>query len=467
MRLLAALASAAALLAGPTSAGSLGYDYVIATAPAWSPDRTEMAYAQQVPGSRPRSQLVVASATGRGRKVISTDGYAPKWSPDGSLIAFLASDPSSGNVTELWIADVQTLLGGGPFHVASGVTNFAWSADGQELFYDQGWNTCSTIQAVSTYDFARRRTVVTGASPLPSPDGRLLAYFTSAADRCTGGFGDVTVANADGTNARVVLAAPAVRAAWSPDSAQLAIELQGNDGPSIELVRADGSDAMLAALGSHPSWSPDGRRLAFLSRALVNAPFPRDEPSLQILDVTTGVTGSRLLSASAELKGGPVWSPGGDQIALSRALERGGVAEGISAGLNRYVSVFAVPVSAPARARRVSLAPCELLLPRCTQAGGPGGNVLEGTRGRDLIWGYGGDDRIAGDAGDDRLHGGSGNDVIVGGAGRDVLASGSGGDLIFTRDGAPDAVYCGSGYDTVIADPLDSVARDCERVVRN
>jgi Ca2+-binding RTX toxin-like protein len=91
---------------------------------------------------------------------------------------------------------------------------------------------------------------------------------------------------------------------------------------------------------------------------------------------------------------------------------------------------------------------------------------LVGTARRDTLRGLGGPDTILGLAGDDLLDGGSGNDTLVGGSGRDVLLGRSGNDVLSVRDGRRDRVACGAGRDRVIADRLDVVARDCERVAR-
>jgi hypothetical protein len=70
--------------------------------------------------------------------------------------------------------------------------------------------------------------------------------------------------------------------------------------------------------------------------------------------------------------------------------------------------------------------------------------------------------------------------VLIGGPGRDTisgdLAGGDcgplwckypyGNDTIEARDGEVDSITCGAGTDTVIADPQDVVARDCENVDR-
>ena len=126
---------------------------------------------------------------------------------------------------------------------------------------------------------------------------------------------------------------------------------------------------------------------------------------------------------------------------------------------------------------------------------GKGGNDdLFGLSGRDhLVGGLGKDNVLGGDergpkGGDKNLVGGPGNDFVGGGRGsdnmvggegndflaecclredsRDNLAGGDGGDVIDVshRPAFKDVVSCGDGFDRVLADRKDTVARDCERV---
>ncbi len=147
-----------------------------------------------------------------------------------------------------------------------------------------------------------------------------------------------------------------------------------------------------------------------------------------------------------------------------------------------------------------------------TKIGTNGHDVLKGTDGKDNLLGLGGQDDIFGKGGSDNLlggpgkdnvlggderrlrggdknlAGGPGNDFVLGGKGsdnivgdegndllvdgnlressRDNLTGGSGNDVI-VADHVPafkDVVACGSGFDRVLADRKDTVARDCERV---
>ncbi len=108
--------------------------------------------------------------------------------------------------------------------------------------------------------------------------------------------------------------------------------------------------------------------------------------------------------------------------------------------------------------------------------GGPGkDNVLGG----DERPAGGGDKNLDGGPGNDFVGGGKGSDNIVGGDGNDLLvdgglressedkvAGGDGNDVIdvVNRPAGKDLVACGGGFDRVLADRKDTVARDCEKV---
>jgi Ca2+-binding RTX toxin-like protein len=76
------------------------------------------------------------------------------------------------------------------------------------------------------------------------------------------------------------------------------------------------------------------------------------------------------------------------------------------------------------------------------------------------------DDHITGDARAQVILGGPGNDVIDGEGGSDLLGGGDGDDTITSSDGVFDAVGCGDGIDSVVADRFDFVSPSCETVSR-
>ena len=117
--------------------------------------------------------------------------------------------------------------------------------------------------------------------------------------------------------------------------------------------------------------------------------------------------------------------------------------------------------------------------------GGPGKDVVFGGR---IVGGccddndyLGGDKHLDGGPGNDQVHGGKDSDNIVGGRGNDYLFegaepgvawpdnifAGAGNDAVWVLNWSPrgkDVVSCGSGFDRVLADRLDVIAPDCERV---
>jgi Ca2+-binding RTX toxin-like protein len=113
-------------------------------------------------------------------------------------------------------------------------------------------------------------------------------------------------------------------------------------------------------------------------------------------------------------------------------------------------------------------------------APGPGADVLDASglsRGSSIdlrschgcvewVTGSPGDDEITGYAGRQVLLGGEGLDVIRGLRGPDLLAGQDGDDTIYSRDDSVDAVGCGAGVDTVLADASDAVSSNCETVMR-
>ena len=98
--------------------------------------------------------------------------------------------------------------------------------------------------------------------------------------------------------------------------------------------------------------------------------------------------------------------------------------------------------------------------------GGSSSDVISAGSSGDRVAGDQGNDRISGNSGNDRLTGNSGNDRLSGGAGADRLSGGSGNDRLSGRDGRRDAISCGRGRDSVVADRVDRVSRDCEVVRR-
>jgi len=171
--------------------------------------------------------------------------------------------------------------------------------------------------------------------PSWSPDGSKLAF---ASDR--DGAYEIYVMNADGTGVRKLTNLQADTPAWSPDGTRIAftgnpprgepIQVTGlfvmdADGSNVRRITpSDGAGRQGQAVRSEsaPTWSPDGRSIAFA----VSVPVPCPPVSGQLcltffssqIDVTNpDGTGSRLLSTATDEASTPSWSPNGRQIAVT------------------------------------------------------------------------------------------------------------------------------------------------------
>ena len=95
--------------------------------------------------------------------------------------------------------------------------------------------------------------------------------------------------------------------------------------------------------------------------------------------------------------------------------------------------------------------------------GEAGENDNVGSDVENLIGGSAGD-TLLGSADPNTLDGGGGDDTLDGGTASDQLEGAAGADSMRARDGARDTVACGSESDSVVADPDDAAAADCESV---
>ncbi len=105
--------------------------------------------------------------------------------------------------------------------------------------------------------------------------------------------------------------------AWSPDGRKLAFVSRRDGNSEIYVMNADGSGqenlTQQPASDSHPSWSPDGRKLAFVSR--------RDGNS-EIYVMNADGSGLRNVTRTPSNDLDPAWSPDGGAIAFVHKVQK-------------------------------------------------------------------------------------------------------------------------------------------------
>ena len=222
--------------------------------PAWAPDGRRLAFT--LARSDGKARLYVLNVGGGSARRVPVAGprlYSPAWSPDGRRLAFVRVSVRGGDegASAIVIADVE----GGEEQVllteredppsAAFVGDLAWSPDGSRIAFTRA-------------QFDERGVV------------RIAIYSVAA-----------------GGGTPQLLARDAAEPAWSPDGRQIAFSStrdrngrtcyeQCHYRPELYVMDADGSNAVRLTHNRGedrtPSWSPDGRRIAFASDR--NSPGP-------------------------------------------------------------------------------------------------------------------------------------------------------------------------------------------------
>ena len=244
-----------------------------------SPDGTRIVYAHfdtpahwNIFASRPHWEIKIADIDGSSKKTLTKHRYhdtSPAWSPDRSRIAFLSTLNSDGLGNLFTMSpdgsDVKLLT---PL-VTAGNYPPAWSPDGSRLAFVSRPNQTETsfTYVLGADGSGLTRVGPSFTRPTWSPDGRHIAFIGVKE-----GAWAMYTARADGSELTKVMdiddpsGYPGTQwyLEWSHDGTQL---LRSGGGTNVSVVNVDGSD--LQRWGHqgvlYASWSPDGSRVAYYS----------------------------------------------------------------------------------------------------------------------------------------------------------------------------------------------------------
>ncbi|HEY1719034.1 MAG TPA: DPP IV N-terminal domain-containing protein [Verrucomicrobiae bacterium] len=159
--------------------------------------------------------------------------------------------------------------------------------------------------------------VESGAEPSVSPDGSKIAFVKYGDGRKSA---QIYMANVDGSNLKQLTDGEYYNwtPRWSPDGKQLVFETTRNDNPDnhvknggyrdIYVMDTDGQNQInltTNSYGHHPSWSPDGKSIAYMVHGNV---FVMRADGSDKQNISKGTT------RDSE----PFWSPDGQWIAFTR-----------------------------------------------------------------------------------------------------------------------------------------------------
>src|SRR6266852_3753140 len=155
---------------------------------------------------------------------------------------------------------------------------------------------------------------VFGSDPMLSPDGAKIVYCSQRETI----YSEIYVVNTDGTGAKKLTninTGDACGPAWSLDGKRIAFyafaQTSPSRNPEIWVMDADGSNLKrLTDHGMDPTWSPDGRQIAFSSRR---------DGIFQIYVMNSDVSNVRRLTKHNSEDSNPSWAPDGGAIAYISA----------------------------------------------------------------------------------------------------------------------------------------------------
>jgi Tol biopolymer transport system component/imidazolonepropionase-like amidohydrolase len=309
--------------------------------PVWQPGGKEIAFVTRRPTGEEGGRVwMVAASGGQARPITdeSVRALFPSFSADGRRLAYFAAD-SAGKM-QVWVQEIASgnVAAPAPIRVTNHAdvtpTRIRWAADGSELLYSADgrlWKANVSggepkeIPFTAQLLIMQRRQMLPQAR-LPEPGQQASARgFTGVALAPDGhsigmlALGKFWIIPVDGGRPRAVADVPfaATSLAWSPDASEIAWSAGVSDQEDLFATNvATGVTRRVTALAgreANPTYSPDGRHLAFV--------HTKDDGVLRVVDARAGdvadVAQTRDLGAAGSGTSAPQWSPESDGLLVS------------------------------------------------------------------------------------------------------------------------------------------------------
>ena len=249
----------------------------------WSPDGRWLVVSDKTSAEEPFSLFLLSTETGEKRRVMSPPASvvgdcSPAFSPDGKQLAFVRV--ISAVVGEVYLVSVN---GGEPKRLTfdgAGVSNVAWTPNGREIVFASRHGGKSRLFRVPVEGGGAEWLVATGSEahyPAFSRDGSRLAWRQNTSDedifRLALKSGSE---NAPPLSSLIISTALEISPRYSPDGRRIAFVSNRSGSDEIWVCDSDGENpirltSFYGPLAGSPSWSPDGKRIVFDCRPEGNA----------------------------------------------------------------------------------------------------------------------------------------------------------------------------------------------------
>lgn len=249
----------------------------------WSPDGKWLVVSDKTSAEEPFSLFLLSPETGEKRRVTSPPASvvgdcSPAFSPDGKRLAFVRV--ISALVGDVYLVSVN---GGEPKRLTfdgAGVSNLAWTPNGREIVFGSRLGGKNRLYRIPVEGGGAEWLAATGSEaqyPAFSRDGSRLAWRQNTSDE------DIfRLALKSGSEnvppvaSLIVSTALEASPRYSPDGKRIAFVSNRSGSDEIWVCGSDGENpirltSFRGPLAGSPSWSPDGKQIVFDCRPEGNA----------------------------------------------------------------------------------------------------------------------------------------------------------------------------------------------------